>query len=385
MKLILSSLRRNALKPIIVFVVLTGALLALSKAQPGKGKPKFIPAFAASSPGPNVSTTTPNYTVTSSTGASIVPGDTDIGNHCDDCTTGITLPFPVILYDQVFTSVIVSSNGTLQFVSNNTEFRNDCLPNGVFSYTIFPYWDDLYTQRADQGEGVFISVSGTAPNRIFNMEWRAEHCCNNGPGITVNFEVRLYEGQRKFDIIYGSPLDNNGYGGDGVTQTVGVQADDGTHFTQYECNTSGTLSSGLQLTFEIVGSSCAPAPGGMISWWKAEGNANDSQDDNNGTLQGNTTFTAGEVGQAFSFDGNGDDVAIPDSTDWNFGIGDFTFDFWARASGTSRMYALDFGPVSGVRNLDFDFNDEFGLWVYWNSNGGSNGSNAIQVGFSGKY
>ena len=36
--------------------------------------------------------------------ATFVPGVTDIGSHCDDCDTPITLPFPVMLYDQTFTS-----------------------------------------------------------------------------------------------------------------------------------------------------------------------------------------------------------------------------------------------------------------------------------------
>jgi hypothetical protein len=39
----------------------------------------------------------PNYVITQSTGASIVPGVTDTGNHCDDCATAVTLPFPVSL------------------------------------------------------------------------------------------------------------------------------------------------------------------------------------------------------------------------------------------------------------------------------------------------
>src|SRR5437762_1821667 len=151
MKLIISSLKRNALKPITVFVALTGALLVLSKAQ--TGKPRFIVPFVASGPAPKVSIPTPNYTVTSSTGASIVPGDTDIGLHADDGTKSIPLPFPVILYDQVFTSANVSSNGNLQFSSNTARFGNDCLPDSNFSYTISPYWDDLYTGRADLGEG----------------------------------------------------------------------------------------------------------------------------------------------------------------------------------------------------------------------------------------
>src|SRR6266480_600238 len=378
MKLIISSLKRNALKPITVFVALTGALLVLSKAQ--TDEPRFIVPFVASGPAPKVSIPTPNYTVTSSTGASIVPGDTDIGNHTDDDTTAIILPFPVILYDQVFTTANVSSNGNLQFNSNSARFGNGCLPDGNFSYTIFPYWDDLYT--GSSGEGVFTSVTGTAPNRIFNIEWRAEHCCFFG-ATSVNFEIRLYEGLRKFDIIYGSPLENNGFGGDGVTQTVGVQADDGTHFTQYECNTGGTLSTGLQLTFETP-PSCASAPAGMIAWWKGEGNATDSQDDHNGTIN-DATFAPGEVGQAFTFDGTDDSVSIPDSNDWNFGTGDLTFDFWEKSSDTDRISALAFDPNQGTSNLDFDFNDTFGLWVFWNSGGGTNGVHAIQVGSPGDY
>ena len=40
---------------------------------------------------------TPGYTTATSTGT-ITAGGTDIGNHCDDCTTDITLPFPVSVY-----------------------------------------------------------------------------------------------------------------------------------------------------------------------------------------------------------------------------------------------------------------------------------------------
>src|SRR6266446_2601149 len=47
---------------------------------------------------------------------------------------------------------------------------------------------------------------------------------------------------------------------------------------------------------------CATAPSGMVSWWPAEGDANDIQDGNDGTIQGTVTFAPGKVGQAFSFD-----------------------------------------------------------------------------------
>src|ERR1043166_772090 len=39
---------------------------------------------------------------------------------------------------------------------------------------------------------------------------------------------------------------------------------------------------------------CAPAPGGMVSWWRAESNASDSEDSNNGTFVGMEAYGSGE-------------------------------------------------------------------------------------------
>ena len=48
-------------------------------------------------------------------------------------------------------------------------------------------------------------------------------------------------------------------------------------------------------------------PEGMVSYWKGEGNATDTRDDNDGTfMNGATATAAGQVGQAFCFDGNND-------------------------------------------------------------------------------
>ena len=95
----------------------------------------------------------------------------------------------------------------------------------------------------------------------------------------------------------------------------------------------------------------------MIAWWRAEGDAVDTQDGHNATTNG-AGFAPGKVGQAFTFNGDGDDVQIPDSTDWNFGTGEFTFDFWANSSDASdRMYALSWDPVQDTKNLEFNFND----------------------------
>ena len=126
---------------------------------------------------------TGNYTVAgcppldhyaiSQIGGSIVPGTTDIGNHWDDLVTPVALPFPYTLYDQTFNSINLSSNGNAQFTTADATFINLCLPWTTHNYTIYPYWDDL--TLVNSGFGIFTSISGNAPNRIFNIEWRAQY------------------------------------------------------------------------------------------------------------------------------------------------------------------------------------------------------------------
>src|SRR6266436_1155641 len=167
-------------------------------------------------------------------GGSIVPGTVDIGNHGDDTVVTIALPFPYTLYDQTYNNINLSSNGNAQFTTTDTTFTNVCLPWTIHNYTIYPYWDDLYL--VNSGFGIFTSVSGTAPNRIFNIEWRAQYFPGSG---SANFELRLYEGQSRFDIIYGTVTNGN------TSATAGVQKND-TAFDQYFCNGSGGAATGGQ-------------------------------------------------------------------------------------------------------------------------------------------
>jgi len=184
---------------------------------------------ATSTPTPCIGT----YVV-SQIGGSIVPGTTDIGNHGDDTVTTVALPFSYTLYDQSFTSINLSSNGNAQFTTTDATFTNQCLPWLTHNYSIYPYWDDLYL--VNSGFGIFTSISGTAPNRIFNIEWRAQYFPGSG---TANVELRLYEGQLRFDVIYGTVSNGN------TSATAGVQRDN-TFFTQYFCNGSGGAATGGQ-------------------------------------------------------------------------------------------------------------------------------------------
>jgi hypothetical protein len=184
-----------------------------------------------------------DYAITQSTGAALVRGTTFLPNSdCDNCTAPMVLPFPVQLYDQTFTQARIGSNGNIQFSSDNALPFNSSLPNNTYNNTIFAFWDDLFLDDEWGGLGVYTSVSGTAPNRILNVEWRASE---NSAEININFEVRLYENANgKFDVIYGT-MERNG-----DSATVGVQRDTGSRFTQHSYNTA-VINQGLKLTFTL--------------------------------------------------------------------------------------------------------------------------------------
>lgn len=63
-----------------------------------------------------------------------------------------------------------------------------------------------------------------------------------------------------------------------------------------------------------------------VSWWPGDGNADDIAGSNAGSLKGDTTFTSGKVGLAFSFDGGGEYVDMGDVLD--VGITSFSIGLW---------------------------------------------------------
>jgi trimeric autotransporter adhesin len=60
----------------------------------------------------------------------------------------------------------------------------------------------------------------------------------------------------------------------------------------------------------VIQPSCAAAPPGLVGWWTGDGNTVDIAGNNSGTLQNGATYGNGEVGQAFSFAGNGAAVLV---------------------------------------------------------------------------
>src|SRR5207244_7730303 len=97
-----------------------------------------------------------------------------------------------------------------------------------------------------------------------------------------------------------------------------------------------------------IAPACVTPPADMIGWWPGDGDANDIENGNNGTLENGTTFAAGEVGQAFSFDGVNDRVSVPDSPLMH--LTRFSLDAWVNPSDLNALRTIMAKRLTGTRN-----------------------------------
>ena len=155
----------------------------------------------------------------------------------------------------------ISSDGnTLSIVGsgfNGLTGKNEALlwtqpiPAAELGVAIAPHWDDLRTDEA--GGGIFTTITGTAPNRVFHIEWRTTYYGTSG---TTNFQLRLFEDNSRFELIYGA-IEQLGGGA-----TIGVQHSTGAR-TQYGCN-AAVATNGTRLIFTCSNESIPPSGTGAV-------------------------------------------------------------------------------------------------------------------------
>ncbi len=91
-----------------------------------------------------------------------------------------------------YSQALASSNGWLSFTLNST---NSCSSNeytyltSVVKPGLMPLWDD----HSGAGGSASYKTEGTAPNRVFTMEWKNWKWYYNAPAAVISFQVKLYE------------------------------------------------------------------------------------------------------------------------------------------------------------------------------------------------
>lgn len=165
--------------------------------------------------------------------------------YSDDGVIVVDLPFPFTFYGNSYQQVVLSSNGNLQFTTENSAYNNECLSQGPVSgmgELIAPYWDDLDLTLFGFLE---TAVSGEAGSRIFVIEWDDVPVFDI-PEDRVTFEVQLFEENN--DIVFLYQDVTRSQGNNGRTATIGLQSETRNNTLQYGCDQL-SLINGLTIHF----------------------------------------------------------------------------------------------------------------------------------------
>jgi hypothetical protein len=103
-------------------------------------------------------------------------------------------------------------------------------------------------------------------------------------------------------------------------------------------NVGGSIPSQTATVSIAPPPACADPPAGLVSWWRAEGNATDCIGTNNGALVNSAGYSAGKVNQGFSFGGT-NYVSIPSSATLRL-TNAFTVELWYKDTGSTSSYGL---------------------------------------------
>lgn len=116
---------------------------------------------------------------------------------------------------------------------------------------------------------------------------------------------------------------------------------------------------------------CTPPPGGLVSWYRAEDNGNDSSGYGNNATLNETTYAIGKVGKSFNLDGLNDFVIASDSSS-NSVTGAISFAAWVRPDTISGFRTIlskhDASVANGASYIFFIVDGKLGVELDQNLN-----------------
>jgi hypothetical protein len=131
-----------------------------------------------------------------------------------------------------------------------------------------------------------------------------------------------------------------------------------------------------EVDLSVTAAAVAP-PAGLVGWWTGDGTsattAPDIAGSNPGTLVGGATHAAGEVGNAFSFNGNGQYVSLATGTNIPVGNTAYTLMAWIKPNAAGNEGIIGFGnygnnnQVNAFRLVD-NGTGHLNLLNYWWAN-----------------
>ncbi|HEV8359637.1 MAG TPA: hypothetical protein VGR28_04190, partial [Candidatus Thermoplasmatota archaeon] len=195
-------------------------------------------------------------------------GSTIYGTSCNECVSAVAMPFAFRFYGADYSTVYVSSNGWISFTSPSGAFPTaSAIPNAAGPNNLIAgWWADLVP--GTQGGNVYALTSGTAPNRVFVVEFNGvQHNGFSTGGTKATFEFKLFETSNIVEVAFqGAPAAGS------VTHASGIEDSAGSTGLEYFLGTAAGPTTKTVRYSPAVASTTATLSGtlGNNGWYTSE-------------------------------------------------------------------------------------------------------------------
>jgi hypothetical protein len=139
------------------------------------------------------SQSTTSYTTISGTG-------TLLNSNCDDgYNSSVAIGFSFNYNGTAYTTISSSCNGWIM-MGAGTPSGYSPIATGSYANAIAPFAGDLYGLAS--GNGMYYQTTGSAPNRVFTIEWYHWGFFSNGGLNEMNFQIKLFETTNIIQFVY---------------------------------------------------------------------------------------------------------------------------------------------------------------------------------------
>jgi hypothetical protein len=129
------------------------------------------------------------------------------GPSGNDAHSDVNIGFDFNYLGTSYSQVRINTNGWLALsLTGNDElsFDNTALfSTSTPTTALAPWWDDL---NADAGTTIAYLTEGTAPFRVFTVEWKNILAYSSEATTRLNFQVKLYESSNIIEFYYGNVI-----------------------------------------------------------------------------------------------------------------------------------------------------------------------------------
>ena len=163
----------------------------------------------------------------------------------NDATATATLPFSVVIGGTSYSTLVISTNGWIEFGSNtcvsgcgtaNSDPVNAALPTSKHTNPFLAaYWDDLQSF----GTNIRYGVVGTSPDRTYIIDYQVDvdPAVESGGNDDMRFQVQIHESSQAVSVHY----DGDGNLANGQTASIGFQTAGGAAATAFPLTFNGKV------------------------------------------------------------------------------------------------------------------------------------------------